>query len=135
MLQPKRSKYQKSFRGRRRGVSVRGSSHAFGDIGLKATGVAWVTGTQLEAARRTIAHNLRKGGRVWMRVFPDKPVSSRPAGKRMGSGKGEVSAYVAVVKPGRILFEVAGAELEVAREALKNAAAKLPVRTEIVIKG
>lgn len=115
-------------------MSLRGSSLAFGDYGLKAITEAWITASQLDAARHTIAHNLRKGGRVWMRVFPDKPVSARPAGKRMGSGKGEVAKHVAVVRPGRILFEVAGAEAETVRIALKNAAAKLPVRTEIIEK-
>src|SRR5436190_401942 len=92
MIQPKRQKYRKSFRGRRKGIAVRGSSLAFGEYGLKALEVAWVTSAQLEATRRTITHSLKKGGRVWIRVFPDKPITSRPAGKRMGSGKGEIAS-------------------------------------------
>jgi large subunit ribosomal protein L16 len=134
MLQPKRSKYAKSFRGRRRGVATRGSSLAFGDYGLKAQEAAWVTASQLEAARKTIAHGLRKGGRVWIRVFPDKAVSGRPAGKRMGGGKGEIARYVVVVTPGKILFEIAGTTSEIAKEALIEAAAKLPIGTVIVSK-
>ncbi len=134
MLQPKRRKYAKDFRGRRKGVETRGASLAFGEFGLKALEVAWVKGMQIEAARRTIVHNLRKGGRVWTRIFPDKPVTARPAGKRMGSGKGDVAFYVAVVKPGRILFEVAGADEEIVRSAFEKAAAKLPINTKIISK-
>lgn len=134
MLQPKRSKYAKSFRGRRRGVATRGSALAFGDFGLKAIEAAWVTSAQLEAARKTIAHCLRKGGRVWIRVFPDKAVSGRPAGKRMGGGKGEITKYVAVVTPGKILFEIAGTTEDIAKEALIEAGAKLPVDTVIINK-
>jgi large subunit ribosomal protein L16 len=132
MLQPKRRKFVKEFRGRRRGLATRGSEISFGDFAIKAQEVAWVTSAQIESARKTITHNLKRGGRVWVRVFPDKPITSRPAGKRMGGGKGEISTYVAVVKPGVILFEVAGADEEITRLALKRAAAKLPIDVKIV---
>ncbi len=115
-------------------METRGSELAFGEYGLKSLETAWITANQLEAVRRTISHCLRKGGRVWTRVFPDKPVSARPAGKRMGGGKGDVARYVAVVKPGRILFEVAGAAEDIVREAFAEAAAKLPVKTRVVSK-
>ena len=134
MMQPKKRKYAKDFRGRRTGVSSRGASLAFGEFGLKALEAAWMSSSQLEAARRTITHNLKKGGRVWIRVFPDKPVSARPAGKRMGGGKGDIDRYVAVVTPGRILFEVAGASKEYVIIALSRAAAKLPVKTKMISK-
>ncbi len=132
MLQPKRRKYIKEFRGRRKGPATRGNSISFGDYGLKAQEVAWVTAAQIEAARRTITHHLKRGGRVWVRVFPDKPITSRPAGKRMGGGKGDISTYVAVVKPGLILFEVAGAEASAIKEAFRKASAKLPIDVKMV---
>lgn len=134
MLQPKRRKYIKEFRGKRRGVASRGTSLAFGEYGLKSLGRAWVSSSQIEAARRTITHNLKKGGRVWVRVFPDKPVTGRPAGKRMGGGKGDIDRYVAVVTPGRILFEVAGAAKEYVMVAFARAAAKLPIATKVISK-
>lgn len=134
MLQPKRRKFVKDFRGRRRGMATRGSEISFGDFAIKAMEVAWVTSAQIEAVRRTITHSLKKGGRVWVRVFPDKPITSRPAGKRMGSGKGEVETYVAVVKPGLVLFEVAGAEESVVREAFRKASAKLPIAVRIITR-
>ena len=134
MLQPKRRKYIKDFRGRRRGAATRGNKVSFGDYGLKAQEVAWVTSAQIEAARRTITHALKRGGRVWVRVFPDKPITSRPAGKRMGGGKGDISTYVAVVKPGLILFEVAGAEPAIIREAFRKASAKLPIDVKVVAR-
>lgn len=134
MLAPKRRKYIKEFRGRRKGVASRGSALSFGEFGLKAMETAWVTSAQLEATRRTITHNLKKGGRVWMRVFPDKPVSGRPAGKRMGGGKGDVARYVAVIIPGRILFEVAGTTEEIVRSAFDKAKAKLPIKTKMITK-
>lgn len=134
MLQPKRRKFVKDFRGRRRGMATRGNEISFGDFALKAMAVAWVTSAQIEAVRRTITHSLKKGGRVWVRVFPDKPITSRPAGKRMGSGKGEVETYVAVVKPGLVLFEVAGAEESVVREAFRKAAAKLPIAVRVITR-
>lgn len=132
MLQPKRRKFIKEFRGRRRGAATRGNSISFGDFGLKAMEVSWITSAQIESARRTITHALKKGGRVWVRIFPDKPITSRPAGKRMGGGKGDISTYVAVVKPGAILFEVAGAEASIVKEAFRKASAKLPIDVRVV---
>jgi len=132
MMQPKRRKYIKDFKGKRRGIASRGSELAFGEFGLKAQTVAWVSAAQIEAARRAVTHELKKRGRVWVRIFPDKPVSKKPAGKRMGSGKGEIDRYVAVVRPGRIIFEVAGAGEEVVRSALALAAAKLPLKTKLI---
>lgn len=113
-------------------MATRGNSISFGDFALKATEVAWVTSAQIEATRRSITHNLKKGGRVWVRVFPDKPITSRPAGKRMGSGKGEISTYVAVVKPGMILFEVAGADEKIVMEAFRRASSKLPIDVKVI---
>lgn len=115
-------------------MATRGAILSFGEYGLKALGRGWITSSQLEAVRRTIVHNLKKGGRVWVRVFPDKPVSGRAAGKRMGGGKGDIARYVAVVTPGRILFEVAGAAKEYVIDAFKKASAKLPIRTRVVSK-
>ena len=115
-------------------MATRGSEISFGDFAMKATEVAWVTSAQIESARRTITHALRKGGRVWIRIFPDKPITSRPAGKRMGGGKGDISTYVAVVKPGMILFEVAGADEQIVREAFRKASAKLPIDIKIVTR-
>ena len=124
----------KDFRGRRGGMAMRGNSLAFGEFGIKAQEVAWVSGQQIEAARRAITHTLKRGGRVWIRVFPDKPISARPAGKRMGGGKGDISKYVAVVKPGKILFEVAGAPWEIVKQGFERAAVKLPIKTKFVKK-
>lgn len=132
MLQPKRQKFRKAFRGRRKGKSIRGSTIAYGEYGLKALGRGWMTSAQIEAARRAITRTLKRGGRVWIRVFPDKPVSSRPAGQRMGGGKGEVEKYVFTVTPGRVLFEVGGAEEELVYEGLAKAAAKLPFKTKVI---
>jgi large subunit ribosomal protein L16 len=134
MLQPKKRKFRKDFRGRMRGVSVRGSSLAFGEFGIKALERAWITSAQIEAARRAITHRIKRGGKMWIRIFPDKPVTARPAGQRMGSGKGEISHYVAVVTPGRILFEVAGLEKEPVFKAFSRAMAKLPIKTKIIAK-
>lgn len=134
MLQPKRRKYTKDFRGRRRGLATRGNKLSYGDYGLKALEAAWITSAQIEAARRAITHQLKKGGRVWIRIFPDKPITSRPAGKRMGGGKGDISTYVAVVKPGTILFEIAGTSFEIIKHAFDMASAKLPISTKIVSK-
>lgn len=117
-----------------RGKSYRGSTLAFGEYGLKALGCAWLSAAQIEAARRAITHSLKKGGRVWVRVFPDKPVTSRPAGQRMGSGKGDIDHYVSVVTPGRILFEVAGASQEIVEKSFAKAGAKLPFKTKMVAK-
>ncbi len=134
MLQPKRRKFVKEFRGRRRGLATRGNELAYGDFGLKALEVSWITSAQIEAARRAATHQLKKGGRVWVRIFPDKPITARPAGKRMGGGKGDISTYVAVVKPGAILFEIAGASSEVVKHAFDMASAKLPVDTRMVAR-
>lgn len=134
MLQPKREKFTKNFRGRRRGMALRGSEVSFGDFGLKSMEVAWISAAQIEAARKAITHHLKRGGKVWIRIFPDKPISGRAAGKRMGGGKGEVEKHVAVVKPGRIMFEVAGAPEALVREAFIRAGAKLPVATKMVVK-
>jgi len=134
MLQPKKSKFRKEFRGKRRGKSHRGSTLAFGEYGIKSLGRGWLTSNQIEAARRAITHTLKRGGKVWIRVFPDKPYSSRPAGQRMGGGKGDVEGYVAVVKPGKILFEVAGVTEELVDAAFSRAAAKLPFKTKVVSK-
>jgi large subunit ribosomal protein L16 len=132
MLQPKRRKYIKDFRGRRRGNATRGNEISFGDFAMKAQEVAWVTSAQIESARRTITHSLKKGGRVWVRVFPDKPITGRPAGKRMGGGKGDIATYVAVVKPGLILFEVAGADPAIIKEAFRKASCKLPIDVKMI---
>jgi large subunit ribosomal protein L16 len=132
MFQPKRIKYRKMHRGRRRGTAQTGNQVTFGDYGLKATSNAWVTSRQIEAARRAITRHFRRGGQVWIRVFPDKPITSKPAETRMGSGKGNVDFWVAVVKPGRVLFEVAGIRQEMAQEALRLASQKLSVSTSFV---
>jgi large subunit ribosomal protein L16 len=134
MLAPKRAKFRKQFRGKMRGKSIRGSVVSFGEYGLKATTVGWVTSRQIEAARKALTHSTRRGGRVWIRIFPDKPVTKKPPETRMGSGKGDVFEYVAAVRPGRILFEMAGVSLESAKVAMRLAAAKLPVRTRFVVK-
>jgi large subunit ribosomal protein L16 len=134
MFEPKRRKYRKEFRGRRRGKAQRGSNLSFGEYGLKALEVGWVTSKQIESGRRAITHALKRGGRVWIRIFPDKPVTSRPAGQRMGSGKGDIDRYVCVVKPGRIMYEVTGPSETAILDALKKASDKMPVQTKIVIK-
>lgn len=133
-MQPKSQKYRKSFRGRRRGKAQRGSDISFGEYGLKSLGCGWLSAKQLEAARRAIAHTTSRGGKIWMRVFPDKPISGRGAGVRMGGGKGDVQGYVAVIKPGRILFEIAGVGADLAETAFHKAAAKLPFPTKIIFR-
>ena len=135
MLQPKRRKYRKDFRGRRRGLSLRGSTLAFGEFGIKAIEHAWMSSAQLEAIRRTITGQMKRKGRVWLRVFPDKPVTQRAAGQRMGSGKGDIDRYVFVVKPGRVVLEVAGVPEDIAKGALKAAGYKLPFKTKVISKG
>lgn len=122
------------FRGRRRGSAIRGSVLSFGEFGIKSLGRGWMASRQIEAARKAITHELRKGGRVWIRVFPDKPVTSRPAGQRMGSGKGEIDRYVAVIIPGRILFEIAGTTKEIAMRAFERSSAKIPFKTKFITK-
>jgi len=134
MLAPKRAKFRKAFRGKRRGKSIRGSNVDFGDYGLKAQTVGWVSSRQIEAARRTLTHFTRRGGRIWIRIFPDKPITKKPPETRMGSGKGDVYEYVAVVRPGRVLFEMSGVTQEQAKEAMRLASAKLPIRTKFVVK-
>lgn len=134
MLQPRRVKYRNKHRGRRKGVALAGSTVNFGDIGLKATEPAWLTSRQIEAARRVITRYVRRSGKLWIRVFPDKSVTARAAETRMGSGKGAVDHWVAVIRPGRILFEMAGVEDAEAREALSLASAKLPMGTKIVTR-
>jgi large subunit ribosomal protein L16 len=134
MLQPKRVKFRKQHRGHRRGMAMAGNEVSFGEIGLQSTSAAWVDSRQIEAARRSITHHLRRGGKVWIRIFPDKPVTKKPAEVRMGSGKGPHDRWVAVVKPGRMLFEIAGVNEVVAREALRLASHKLPCSTRVVEK-
>jgi large subunit ribosomal protein L16 len=134
MLQPKRTKFRKQHRGRRRGQANSGNQVSFGEFGLQAVSAAWIDSRQIEAARRAITHELKRGGKVWIRIFPDKPVTSKPAETRMGSGKGAPDHWVAVVKPGRMLFEVAGVKEDLAREALRLAAHKLPVETRTVAR-
>ncbi|MEK7521257.1 MAG: 50S ribosomal protein L16 [Patescibacteria group bacterium] len=131
-MQPKSSKYRKSHRGRRKGVSTRGSNVDFGEYGLKSLGRGWLSAKQLEAARRAIANTTSRGGKVWLRVFPQKPITSRGPGVRMGGGKGDVSGYVAVITPGRIIFEIAGIDQELAKVAFRKASAKLPFKTTMV---
>ncbi len=132
MLMPKRIKYRKQFRGRLTGTESRGVKVDMGDMGLMALEPHWITARQIEACRRTITRALKRRGRVFIRIFPDKPVTKRAAETRMGKGKGSVDHWVAVVKPGRILFEVGGVETEIATEALKMAAYKLPIKTKVV---
>ena len=132
MLQPKRVKFRKHHRGHRRGMAMTGNEVSFGDLGLQATSAVWIDSRQIEAARRAITHHLRRGGKVWIRIFPDKPVTAKPAETRMGSGKGAPDKWVAVVKPNRVLFEVGGVPEDVMREALRRAAHKLPIQTRIV---
>lgn len=131
MLQPSRTKYRKQFRGRMRGNS-QGNLVAFGEYGLKAMACGWITSNQIEAARRAIAHATKRNGRTWIRIFPDKPFTQKGAGAPLGAGKGDVKGYVAVIRPGRILFEVTGITEEAAHEALRLAAAKLPVVTKVI---
>jgi len=131
MLSPKKTKHRKQMKGRRRGTAWRGSSLSFGDYGLQALDRAWVTARQIEAARVALTRAIKRGGRVWVRIFPDKPLSKKPAETRMGKGKGSPEFWVAVVKPGRILFEMEGVERELAHHALRLAAAKLSVPTQI----
>ena len=133
MLQPKRVKYRNHHRGRRKGVATSGSTLNYGDVGLKATESAWITSRQIEAARRAMTRYARRGGRLWIRVFPDKSVTARAAETRMGKGKGAPDHWVAVVRPGRILFELAGAPEDVAREALRLAGHKLPIKVQVRI--
>ncbi len=132
MLMPKRVKYRKTQRGRMKGISTRGNKVTFGEFGLLALEPGYVTHKQIEAARVALTRHVRRGGKLWIRIFPDKPVTAKPAETRMGKGKGAPEGWVAVVKPGRVLFELEGIGTEVAREALRLAARKLPIRTRFV---
>lgn len=132
MLMPKRVKYRKQMRGRMRGKASRGAVVQFGDFGLQATEPVWLTSRQIEAARRAMVRYIKRRGKIWIRVFPDKPITQKPAETRMGKGKGSVEYWVAVIKPGRVLFEMGGVEEEIAREALRLAAMKLPCKTKFI---
>ena len=132
MLMPKRVKYRKQMRGRMRGKAYRGSDVSFGEFGLQALEPGWISARQIEAARRAIVHEMKRRGKVWIRIFPDKPYTKRAAETRMGKGKGPVEYWVAVVKPGRIMFEVGGTDEDTARRALRRAKYKLSVKTKIV---
>ena len=134
MLMPKRVKYRKQQRGRMKGKESRGIVVTFGDYGLQALEPSWITARQIEAARRAIVRHMRRRGKYWIRVFPDKPITSKPAETRMGKGKGTVDQWVAVVRPGRVMFEISGVSDEVAREALRLAAHKLPIKTQVVTR-
>jgi len=132
-LMPKRTKHRKVMKGHNRGKATRGTEIAYGTYGLQTTEAAWITGNQIEAARIAMTRFIKRGGRVWIKIFPDKPITKKPAETRMGSGKGSVEYWVAPVKPGRILFEMDGVSEEIAREAFRLAAHKLPVKTKFVI--
>jgi large subunit ribosomal protein L16 len=134
MLAPKRAKHRKQFRGKMGGISIRGSVLSFGQFGLKAQEAGWVTARQIEAARRAMTHYTKRGGRIWIRIFPDKPVTKKPAETRMGSGKGDVEEFVAVVRPGVILFEMGAVEPKIAQEAIRLAAHKLAIKTKFIVK-
>lgn len=135
MLMPKRVKYRKQFRGRMRGMAKSGTELLNGEFGIQALEPGWITSRQIEAIRRTIVRHMRRRGKYWIRIFPDKPVTSKPAETRMGKGKGAVDHWVAVVKPGRVIFEIAGVPEDVAREALNLAGYKLPIKTQIISRG
>jgi large subunit ribosomal protein L16 len=132
MLLPKRVKHRKQHRGRIGGVAGRGSTIAFGQFALQATEACWMTNRQIEAARRAMTRHVRRGGQIWIRIFPDKPFTKKPAETRMGSGKGNPEGWVAAVKPGRVLFEMGGVDHDIAKEAMRLAAAKLPIRTRFL---
>lgn len=132
MLQPKRTKFRKMMKGRNRGLALRGSKVSFGEYGLKATGRGRITARQIEAARRAMTRHVKRGGKIWIRVFPDKPITNKPLEVRMGKGKGNVEYWVAQVQPGKVLYEMEGVTEELAREAFALAAAKLPLQTAFV---
>ena len=135
MLIPKRVKHRKQFRGRMKGRAMRGNTVAHGEFGLVALEPSWITNRQIEAARIAMTRYIKRGGKVWIKIFPDKPITAKPAGTRMGSGKGSPEYWVAVVKPGRVMFEMDGVSEEVAREAMRLAGHKLPIKTKSVVKG
>ncbi len=132
MLQPKRTKYRKAHRGRRRGIAQTGNVVTFGDYGLQALGTCWMTNRQIEAGRRAITRYVKRGGKLWIRVFPDKPITKKPLEVRQGSGKGPVEGWVAVVKPGRMIYEISGVSEDIAREAMRLAAQKLPIKVRFI---
>ncbi len=134
MMQPKRTKYRKQFKGRNRGVATRGNKVSFGEYGLKAVELGRITSRQIEAARRAMSRHIKRGGKIWIRIFPDKPISRKPLEVRMGSGKGNVEYWVALVQPGRVMFEIEGVTEDLAREALRLAADKLPIKTIFEIR-
>nr|YP_010828916.1 ribosomal protein L16 [Silene repens]WFF46947.1 ribosomal protein L16 [Silene repens] len=135
MLSPKRTRFRKQHRGRLKGISCRGNTICFGRYALQALEPSWITSRQIEAGRRAMTRNARRGGKIWVRIFPDKPVTVRPAETRMGSGKGSPEYWVAVVKPGRILYEISGVAENIARRAISIAASKMPIRTQFIISG
>jgi large subunit ribosomal protein L16 len=134
MLSPKRVKFRKQFKGRMTGLSQRGNTVAFGTFGLQALEPGWVTSRQIEAARVALTRHIKRGGKVWIRIFPDKPITKKPAETRMGKGKGSPEMWVAVVKPGRVMFELEGVTLDIAQKAMALAAAKMPVKTKFVVR-
>ncbi|MEK6253349.1 MAG: 50S ribosomal protein L16 [Gemmatimonadales bacterium] len=134
MLQPKRVKYRKQQKGKIRGNAMRGNTVAFGDYGLQTLDAAWITNRQIEAARVAMTRHIKRGGKVWIRIFPDKPITSKPAETRMGKGKGNPEGWVAPVKPGRVMFELEGVDESIARRAMDLAAAKLPVKTRFLVR-
>ncbi len=134
MLSPKRVKYRFHFRGRRQGLATRGAELQFGDYGLKALESAWISSRQIESARRAMSHHTKRGGRIWIRIFPDKPITKKPPEVRMGSGKGSIDHYAAVVKPGTVLFEIGGVSDELALEAMNLAAMKLSIDVKVVAR-
>jgi large subunit ribosomal protein L16 len=134
MLMPAKVAHRKQHRGRRTGMASRGNTIAFGDYGLQALEPVWISSRQIEAARRAIVHHVKRGGKVWIRIFPDKPITQKPAETRMGSGKGSPEYWVAVVKPGKVMFEIAGVDEPLAREAMRLAAHKLPIHTRFVAR-
>jgi len=135
MLSPKRTKYRKVQKGRNRGVAWRGSDVSFGDFGLQALDHAWITARQIEATRMAIQRHVKRAGKLWIRIFPDKPITKKPLEVRMGSGKGSVEGWVAVIKPGRVMFEIQGVTEAMARDAFRLAAAKLPIATRVLVRG
>jgi large subunit ribosomal protein L16 len=135
MLIPKRQKYRKQQRGSISGNATRGTKISFGDFALQATEIGFITNRQIESARRAISNYTQRGGRIWITIFPDKPITKKPPEVRMGGGKGDIEAYVAPVKPGRIMFEMAGVSAEIAKEALRLASHKMPVKTRILVRG
>ena len=134
MLQPKKRKYRKDHRGKRRGNATRGTKVSFGEFGLRCLGRGWLSARQIEAARKTITHHTKREGKLWIRVFPDKPVTKKAAGSKMGSGKGDIEEYVCVIRPGRMVFELSGVTEDTAKEAFRKAGHKLPFKTQFIQK-